>query len=167
MVIRINKNTTSDGGNTAKSDGSNLAMGSPEYKELIMDAQGLNEFEQEDKVLSDAGFRSGDIENSDEKSFDAYMSKVSSEQIDREHAYNDDNRNQLTTAERNVSHQVRKMELVDKMYAQAEAAAAKTPGMEDDEYVRDHLRDSLDASVYNEGIVDDFYPGSRTLNKYC
>ena len=56
---------------------------------------------------------------------------------------------------------------VSKIEEHAREEAEKTIETDDDEKVRRVLPNVLENDVYNEGVTeDDFYPGSKTLNKY-
>ena len=78
-----------------------------------------------------------------------------------------ENDGRLSTAERKISHQIRKDLYKDDVMQMAEAKAAKTPSKDDDKIVARRLPKELEKQIYDDGVQDDdFYPGAKLLNKY-
>lgn len=152
---------------SAKSDGASLEMGSSEYRERLRDLKGMDEHEQEKDKLSDAGFRPKTEDRFETTERDAYDENVENLREDMLRADANIGKGRLTDTQRNVSHQIRKSLYVSKIEEHAREEAEKTIETDDDEKVRRVLPNVLENDVYNEGVTeDDFYPGSKTLNKY-
>lgn len=152
---------------STKSDGASLEMGSSEYRERLRDLKGMDEHEQEKDKLADAGFRPKTEDRFETAERDAYDENVENLREDMLRADANIGQGRLTDTQRNVSHQIRKSLYVSKIEENAREAAEKTVETDDDEKVRHVLPQVLEDDVYNEGITeDDFYPGSKTLNKY-
>ena len=152
---------------SAKSDGASLEMGSSEYRERLRDLKGMDEHEQEKDKLADAGFRPKTEDRFETTERDAYDEGVENLREDMLRADANIGKGRLTDTQRNVSHQIRKSLYVSKIEENAREEAEKTIETDDDEKVRRVLPNVLENDVYNEGVTeDDFYPGSKTLNKY-
>lgn len=152
---------------STKADGASLEMGSSEYRERLRDLKGMDEHEQEKDKLADAGFRPKTEDRFETVERDAYDENVENLREDMLRADANIGKGRLTDTQRNVSHQIRKSLYVSKIEEHAREEAEKTIETDDDEKVRRVLPGVLENDVYNEGITeDDFYPGSKTLNKY-
>ena len=152
---------------STKSDGASLEMGSSEYRERLRDLKGMDEHEQEKDKLADAGFRPKTKDRFETTERDAYDENVENLREDMLRADANIGKGRLTDTQRNVSHQIRKSLYVSKIEENAREEAEKTIETDDDEKVRRVLPNVLENEIYNEGITeDDFYPGSKTLNKY-
>lgn len=152
---------------STKSDGASLEMGSSEYRERLRDLKGMDEHEQEKDKLAEAGFRPKTEDRFEHVERDAYDENVENLREDMLRADANIGKGRLTDTQRNVSHQIRKSLYVSKIEENAREEAEKTVETDDDEKVRRVLPTALENDVYNEGITeDDFYPGSKTLNKY-
>lgn len=150
-----------------KSDGASLEMGSSEYRERLRDLKGMDEHEQEKDKLAEAGFRPKTEDRFEKHEQDAYDENVENLREDMLRADANIGKGRLTDTQRNVSHQIRKSLYVSQIEENAREEAEKTIETDDDEKVRRVLPNVLENDVYNEGITeDDFYPGSKTLNKY-
>ena len=160
---------TSDKGdeNTSRAGGASLALGSTEYKEFVRDRNGMDEFEQEKARLDEAELRKSDKFSKDDKwhlgrrkelaSFGSEL-RESRERVDED---------RLSTAERKVSHQVRKSLLVDDAQSAAAKLAASTETTKDDKIVKRRLPKQLKEDVYDDSVEDDdFFPGMSALKKY-
>ena len=153
--------------NTSKAGGASLALGSAEHKEFVRDLKGMDEFEQERAELEESGFRKDSEFSEDDKwhqerrkelaSYGGEL-RTNSEKVDE---------SRLSTAERKVSHQVRKSILVDDAQALAAKRASATETTKDDKIVKRRLPKQLEKDVYNDSVEDDdFFPGMSSLNKY-
>ena len=152
---------------SAKSDGASLEMGSSEYRERLRDLKGMDAHQQEKDQLADAGFRPKTEDRFETNERDAYDENVENLREDMLRADANIGKGRLTDTQRNVSHQIRKSLYVSKIEGNAREEAEKTIETDDDEKVRRVLPNVLENDVYNEGVTeDDFYPGSKTLNKY-
>ena len=152
---------------STKSDGASLEMGSSEYRERLRDLKGMDEHEQEKDKLADVGFRPKTEDRFETNERDAYDEGVENLREDMLRADANIGKGRLTDTQRNVSHQIRKSLYVSKIEENAREEAEKTIETDDDEKVRRVLPNVLENDVYNEGVTeDDFYPGSKTLNKY-
>lgn len=164
-VLSPKKRTVNE--NTTKSDGSSLAMGSSEYKELIADKKGMDEFEQRAERLDDAGFRETEEFRDEDKWHEEQSALNAGVASGMYRDYVAANSKQLTPTERIVSRQTHKKVMKGEALKEAREAAAKTPEKDDDKAVRKYLPKALEKGVYDNGVTeDDFYPGSRRLNKY-
>lgn len=155
------------GENTTKSDGASLAPGSSEYREYIEDRKGMDEQEQTQAHLDDAGAReTKEFSKTDDwheklAERNAARSKVASE------ARESHDSGRLSTAERDISHQIRKMAMTDAVMRRAVKIAGETETKADDKAVHRKLPKELKKAVYNNDVTeDDYFPGSKTLNKY-
>lgn len=166
--LRRRKNNPIDSENDAKASGSNLAPGSAEYREYLMDKKGLDEFEQEVILRNTNSSRSQDnIDPKKDKWHNEREATLASEPVIRREARERSGGGMLSTAERKASHQIRKMYLKDDVEALALSRAQKTESLEDDKAVQRRLPKELDKQIYDDGIQDDdFYPGAKILNKY-
>ena len=98
-----------DGENTAKSDGASLAPGSSEYREYLRDHQGMDRFEQQKYERNKAYHRSGDVITPEKDEWHEEMAqKLADEPAKRRVLRDLDEDGRLSTAERKVSHQIRK-----------------------------------------------------------
>lgn len=154
--------------NTAKADGASLAPGSSEYREYLRDHQGMDRFEQEKSERGKVYQRSGDVITPEKDEWhEEKAQELAKEPIERrvERAREGDGR--LSTAERKVSHQIRKDLYKDDVVRMASAMAEKTASKEDDKAVKRRLPKDLEKQVYDDGVQDDeFYPGAKLLGKY-
>lgn len=153
--------------NTEKADGASLAIGSPEYMEMLRDRHGMNEHDQhkaqlQGKVVPERN------ELSDSEKWQRNLRKRNSKaQSERIVAREKDDDGRLTTAERDVSHQVRKMAAVEATIEEAAEIAASTESLDDDEFVSDKLSELLEEQVYDNEVSDDFdFPGGSVFRKY-
>lgn len=158
-----------DGENTAKADGASLALGSSEYREYLRDHQGMDRFEQQKAERSKAYQRSGDVITPDiDEWHQQRAQELAQEPARRKAARMREDDGRLSTAERKISHQIRKDLYKDDVMRMAEAKAAKTPSKDDDKIVARRLPKELEKQIYDDGVQDDdFYPGAKLLNKYC
>lgn len=157
-----------DSEDTAKADGASLAPGSSEYREYLRDQQGMDSFEQEKYERSKAYSRSGDVITPDKDEWhEEQAQELANEPVERraERAREGDGR--LSTAERKVSHQIRKNLYKDDVVRMASARAERTETKEDDKAVKRRLPKDLEKQIYDDGVQDDeFYPGAKVLKKY-
>lgn len=151
----------------SRSGGASLQMGSTEYREMIYDHQGMDEFEQEKAESDRLGTKREDDFDPVDKTHAELQQKLADERP-KAKAYREAHEDgRLSTAERKVSHQVRKAGLVDDVKRVAGRYARGTETTADDDYVKRKLPDVLEDGVYDDGETeDDFYPGSRTIEKY-
>lgn len=164
---RVPNETDNDTENTEKADGANLAIGSPEYMEMLRDRSGMNEHEQKAAQLAGEDVPEvNEISDSDrwQRDLRKRNSKAQEERVAAREAEDD---GRLTTAERDISHQVRKMDAVEDVIEKASIAAAATPDTADDEFVSDRLSELLAEQVYDNEVSDDFdFPGGSVFKKY-
>lgn len=156
-----------DNGNTTKSDGASLAMGSSEYRELIADRMGMDEFEQRDAKRDRAGYRETEEFKDEDVWHQEQKSKAAeiAEGMYQEHVMA--NHRRLTTAQRDVSHQIQKAALTDATMKVALREAAKTETKSDDKAVKRRMPKMLEKQVYDNGVTeDDYYPGYKALHKF-
>lgn len=160
----IKRNRKSDNENTTKSDGASLAMGSSEYREMVADRKGMDEFDQKNVKLDKA--KSSKFSRKDD--FHDELAKDNADFArDLNQNYLELDSGQLSTAERDVSHQIRKAALTDATLKVARREAAKTETTADDKAVRRRLPKVLEEDVYNNDVTeDDYYPGYKTLSKF-
>jgi hypothetical protein len=158
----------SDSENTAKSDGASLAPGSSEYREYLRDHQGMDRFEQQKYERNKAYHRSGDVITPEKDEWHEEMAQKLAGELAKRRVMRDmDEDGRLSTAERKVSHQIRKNLHKGDVERMAAKRAAQTPSPEDDKAVKRRLPKDLDKLVYDDGVEDDeFYPGAKVLNKY-
>lgn len=152
----------------AKAGGSNLAIGSPEYMEMLRDRRGLNEHEQtEAKLAGKVGRRSDELSDSARERLER-QARDASAQDRRVEIREEDEDGRLTTAEREVSHQVRKMDALAGTLSAAAGLATATETLSDDDYVRSELPGLLEEQVYDNEVDDDFdFPGASVFKRYC
>lgn len=153
---------------TAKADGASLAPGSAEYREYLRDQQGMDRFEQQKYERNAAYLRSGDVITPKKDEWhEQKAEELAQEPVDRraERIRTEDGR--LSTAERKVSHQIRKDLYKDDVVRKAAARAELTETKKDDRAVKRRLPRDLEKQIYDDGVQDDeFYPGSKVLKKY-
>lgn len=156
---RSNKDDWTD---DAKSGGASLELGSTEYNEYVMDHQGINEFDQEKAKLDRGGERSEDVFEKERSQGEDAQKETAQQQRDREVMES----GILSTAERKISHQIRKAAMLAQVEGIAIAKAKVTPTLSDDRAAR-RLPKELNEAVYDDGVQDDdFYAGARILKKY-
>lgn len=167
-ALRRRKRGVTDGEDTAKADGASLAPGSAEYREYLRDKENMDEFEQQKFERSRAYGRSGDVITPNiDKWHEEKAKELANEPVERrdERLKEDDGR--LSTAERKVSHQIRKDLYKDDVVRMAARRVEHTDTKEDDKAVKRRLPKDLEKQVYDDGIQDDeFYPGAKILKKY-
>lgn len=166
--LRKRKRRDVNSEDTAKADGASLAPGSAEYREYLRDQQGMDRFEQQKAERSKAYRRSGDVITPEKDEWHEEKAQaLAAEPVKRrdERAREDDGR--LSTAERKVSHQIRKNLYKDDVVRMASAIAEHTDSKEDDKAVKRRLPKDLEKQIYDDGVQDDeFYPGAKVLKKY-
>lgn len=152
----------------AKAGGSNLAIGSPEYMEMLRDRRGMNEHEQRAAALAGEIGREADEPSATmEEQLERRRRDAEAQEI-RVDEREEDEDGRLTTAEREVSHQVRKMDALESTLSAAAGLAAVTETVRDDEYVRSELPGLLEEQVYDNEVDDDFdFPGASVFKRYC
>lgn len=152
----------------AKSGGSNLAIGSPEYMEMLRDRRGMDEHEQRAAKLAGKVGREADEPSATmEEQLERRERDAKTQEIRVEEREEDED-GRLTTAEREVSHQVRKMDALGGTLSAAAGLAASTETLQDDEYVRSKLPGLLAEQVYDNEVDDDFdFPGASVFKRYC
>lgn len=154
--------------NDAKAGGSHLAIGSPEYMEMLRDRRGMDEHEQRAaKLAGKVGRRADEPSEPERERLERQQADGEAQQMRvREREADEDGR--LTTAEREVSHQVRKMDALAGTLTAAAGLALRTECTDDDEYVRSELPGILEDEVYDNEVDDDFdFPGAHVFRKYC
>lgn len=154
--------------NDAKAGGSHLAIGSPEYMEMLRDRRGMDEHEQRAaKLAGEVGRRADEPSDTERERLERQQRDGEAQQL-RVRAREVDEDGRLTTAEREVSHQVRKMDVLGATLAAAAGLAAATETADDDAYVRSELPGLLEEQVYDNEVDDDFdFPGASVFRKYC
>lgn len=156
------------GENTAKADGASLAPGSSEYREYLRDHKGMDRFEQQKAERSEAYQRSGDVITPEKDEWHEKKAQaLAKEPVERREARVRENDGRLSTAERKVSHQIRKNLYKDDVVRMASSMAERTLSKEDDKAVKRRLPKDLEKQIYDDGVQDDeFYPGGKILKKY-
>lgn len=167
MGKRFIRKTDDKRENNAKADGAHLGMGSSEYRERVLDLQGIDEKQQEEVKLGEKGLRQKEVI----PEFNPEQIQYRKEQAElvekQEKARVATDEKHFTATERAVSHQILKDVQAPHLEKTAEGHAAQTETEEDDHFVKRRLPKLLQEDVYNEGVsLDDFYPGSKTLEKY-
>lgn len=165
---RVADDVDTDAEDDAKAGGSNLAIGSPEYMEMLRDRRGLDEHEQaEAKLAGEVGRRADELSDSARERLER-QARDASAQDRRVELREEDKDGRLTTAEREVSHQVRKMDAIGSTLSAAAGLAAATEAPRDDDYVRSKLPGLLEEQVYDNEVDDDFdFPGASVFKRYC
>lgn len=163
----IPESRAADDGDNTKADGANLGLGSAEYREMMYDRQGLDEFEQREMRLSDAQLRQREVVQEGDVWHDTRATRLASEPQVRSEAREAKDSERLSTTERNVQNQVRKLSVERAVMERARDMADATETASDDVQVERRMPSILEEQVYDEGTTyDDFYPGAKTLNKY-
>lgn len=140
-----------------------LEIGSEGYNQRIRAKKGMDGLEQK---LDKQGKLAKDFKdvNEENKAYERLLRNVSRVRQQKLAARN---YGILTTAEREIAHQIRKMDNMEKVLVQAKAKAKSTKTLADDEYVADVLPGELEKEVYNISVGDDFdYPLSRAFRKF-
>lgn len=152
------------GENDAKTQIS-LEQGSDEYKEFVMDQQGMNEFEQERQLAGQAGLVQADEFQKDDKWHEDEAAEAAAIVPDRDAAYRVQQRYHYDhTVERKQNKQILKDLLMDDAEAAAMDIAESTPSPDDD-VVAQKIGRRLPELVYDDGVtVDEFVPSA--LEKY-
>lgn len=163
----VNDTKRDTGENTTKSDGANLGMGSSEYREMVADRSGLDEFEQEEAKLAEAGLRQNDEQPEADKWHEDRAKAAAEAPAKASEARATKDAERLSTTERNVQNQIRKMSMRGGIIARGLEMAEATDSPDDDKKMRRRLPKALDEQTYNEGAsYDDYYPGSRTIKRF-
>lgn len=153
---------------TSKADGASLAPGSAEYREYLRDQQGMDRFEQQKDERGAVYLRSGDVITPKRDEWhEEKAEELAQEPVDRraERIRTEDGR--LSTAERKVSHQIRKDLYKDDVVRKAAVRAELTESKKDDKAVKRRLPKDLERQIYDDGVQDDeFYPGNKVMRKY-
>lgn len=157
-----------DSEDTAKADGASLAPGSSEYREYLRDHQGMDRFEQQKYERGKAYRRSGDVITPEKDEWHEEKAReLANAPVERRVERSRENDGRLSTAERKVSHQIRKNLYKDDVVRLASKRAERTASKEDDKAVKRRLPKDLEKQIYDDGVQDDeFYPGAKVLKKY-
>lgn len=156
---------------SAKADGANLGIGSTEYREMIRDHQGMDEFEQDKQIKeSRGGFKAKDWRGDVDEFHQDREGRLAREASERVAEFERRGGGRLDTAGRKTVWQIRKDIAGKEARAAAEKDAAITPTVSDDKYVKRRLPKILEDAEYDDGVqedeIDDIYPGMKTLGKY-
>ena len=140
-----------------------LEIGSEGYNQRVRVNKGMTGLEQKrDKQGKlDKNFKDVNQETEDYERLIRNMSKMRQQRLAAR------NYGVLTTAEREIAHQIRKMDNIEKVLGQAKAEAKKTKTLADDEYVADILPGELEKEVYDISVGDDFdTPLGRAFRRF-
>lgn len=140
-----------------------LEIGSEGYNQRVRANKGMTGLEQKrDKQGKlDKNFKDVNQETEDYERLIRNMSKMRQQRLAAR------NYGVLTTAEREIAHQIRKMDNIEKVLGQAKAEAKKTKTLADDEYVADILPGELEKEVYDISVGDDFdTPLGRAFRRF-
>ena len=158
----------SDSEDTSRSDGSSLAMGTTEYREMIYDHRDLNEFEQRAAERERAGVYVADdfADESDKDKAHATYEKDLENDTDARRALNTSSA-VWTPQQRKAAHEVRKEAEGQDTLRRAQGLAERTASDEDDKAVRHVLPKELEDLVYDDSKTDEdveYLP--RSLRRY-
>lgn len=152
------------GENDAKTQIS-LEQGSGEYKEFVMDRQGMDEFDQE-KYLAEAA---GHVKADDFSKDDAWHADEAAEAAAANPERDEIHRSRQKfhydhTVERKQNRRILKTLLIDDVEADAIEIAEATPDTDDDKQA-ETIRRRLPKLIHDDGVmVDEFVP--TALEKY-
>lgn len=153
--------------NTTKSDGAHLGPGSSEYREMLRDRQGLDEKEQRNAKLEEMGHRGDSDFKKEDEWHEAEAKEAAGIASGMYRSFEEANHNALTPTQRSVSYQIRKGVKTKATMANAERIAEGTESPDDDKFVERKMPKILEKEQYNDGVTeDDYYPGSKLINKY-
>ena len=159
------KKTDTNDSYATKSDGISLALGSEGYKEMIYDNLGVSEIEQvSGKVSIDDAKGQFKAEG---KGHDGWHDKVSEKLIEDSEILSNKVKGSITkSANVRTSSRAMRTAQLESMLSSALKSALVTESQFDDRFVKDDLLTVLKEEVHNDASGDDFYPGSKVLNKY-
>lgn len=136
-----------------------LDQDSPEYREMIMDRSGMDEFEQEVRVLELTGRRQADDFDPDDKWHEEQQiaaAAVGTTRMATQKAAQDAYYNKVV--ERKQNRRIMKGLLMDDLEAKAMDQAQTTPTIEDDK-AAETIRRRVPHLITDDGVtVDDFIP---------
>lgn len=146
------------------SGGINLALGSDEYNEYIMDHKGIDEFQQDDIKLANANMRTPEVvseideDHAERQKFieDERAILLGEKQEDLNY-FNDNYVKRRGIKRRNVKNILKK----------GKERALLTETLEDDLFVEHNLPGILETDLHcEENTLEDFYYGDSLLDKY-
>lgn len=142
-----------------------LEQGSGEYKEFIMDRQGMTEFEQERQLADAAGLVKADEFQKDDKWHAEEAAEAAAVLPDMDAAHTAKQKFHYDhTVERKQNRRILKSRLTDDVEAQAMVIAERTPTPDDDKAAKNIGR-RLPDLIHDDGVmVDEFIP--QALEKY-
>ena len=153
-----------DDGNTAKSDGINLDLSSSEHKNYEMDKLGIDEHRQDEikrKVLKPKVEGEAILIDED--------NRARREQLAKSHS---DLRNKNVSSRETIQQKKQKRELykfavADEIENDLRHKVAATPDKSDDVDFNKRAKRLIDTEIHDSSKTsEDFFPGSKLLNKY-